>query len=72
MAEQCPPFPKPALVKLALEQLLQVLGLSAWGVTSVLRDATSRMEKDEDLLEMTQFTHFVYAQQLKMAWDVKN
>ncbi len=70
MAEQCPPFPKPALVKLALEQLLQVLGLSAWGVRSVLRDATSRMEKDEDLL--TQFTHFVYAQQLKMAWDVKN
>ncbi len=30
--KQCPPFPKPTLVKLALKQLLQVLGLNAWGV----------------------------------------
>ncbi len=29
IAKQCPPFPKLALVKLALEQLLQVLGLTA-------------------------------------------
>jgi hypothetical protein len=29
VAEQCPPLPKPTLVKLALEQLLQVLGLNA-------------------------------------------
>ncbi len=29
IAKQCPPFPKPALVKLALEQLLQVLGLTS-------------------------------------------
>ncbi len=49
VAKQCPPFPKPALVKLASEQLLKVLGVNAWGVGSVLRDATSRMEKDEDL-----------------------
>jgi hypothetical protein len=32
VAKQCPPFPKPALVKLASEQLLQVLGLNAYGV----------------------------------------
>jgi hypothetical protein len=55
------------LVKLASEQLLQVLGFNAWDVRSVLRDATSRMEKDEDLQEMIQSTHCVYAQQLKMA-----
>jgi hypothetical protein len=30
------------------------------------------MEKDEDLQEMIQSTHFVYARPLKMAWDVKN
>jgi hypothetical protein len=30
------------------------------------------MEKDEDLQEMIQSTHFVYARRLKMAWDVKN
>ncbi len=29
IAKQCPPFPKPALVKLASEQLLKVLGLNA-------------------------------------------
>jgi len=29
VAKQCPPFPKPALVKLASKQLLQVLGLIA-------------------------------------------
>jgi len=31
IAKQCPPFPKPGLVKLASEQLLKVLGLTAWG-----------------------------------------
>ncbi len=50
--KQCPPLPNPALVKLASEQLLKVLGLNAWGVGSVVRDATSRMEKDEDLQGM--------------------
>ncbi len=29
LAKQCPPLPKPPLVKLASEQLLKVLGLSA-------------------------------------------
>jgi hypothetical protein len=71
VAKQCPPFPKPALVKLALEQLLKVLGLNGWGVGSVPRDATSRMEKDEDLQGMIRSTRCVYAQQLKKAWDVK-
>ncbi len=42
VAKQCPPFPKPALVKLASEQLLKVLGLNAWGVGSVPRDAVSQ------------------------------
>jgi hypothetical protein len=30
------------------------------------------MDKDEDLYEMIQSTQSAYAQQLKMAWDVKN
>jgi hypothetical protein len=72
VAKQCPPFPKPALVKLASEQLLKVLGLNAWGMGSVPRDATSRMEKDEDLQGMIQSTRCVYAGQLKTTWDVKN
>ncbi len=72
VSKQCPPFPKPILVKLASEQLLKVLGLITWGVGSVARDATSRMERDEDLQEMIRFTRCVYARQLKKAWDVKN
>ncbi len=72
VVKQCPPFPKPALVKLALEQLLKVLGLNAWGVGSVPRDAASRMEKDEDLQGMIRSTRCVYARQLKTTWDVKN
>jgi len=54
--KQCPPFPKSVLVKLALEQLLQVLGFNVWGLGSVPRNATSRMEKDEDLEEMIRST----------------
>jgi hypothetical protein len=49
LSKQCPPLPKPPLVRLASEQLLKVLGLNAWGVGSVPRDATSQMEKDKDL-----------------------
>jgi hypothetical protein len=52
VAKQCPPFPKPSLVKLASEQLLKVLGLNAWGVGSVSRDGASRMEKNENLQGM--------------------
>jgi hypothetical protein len=52
ITKQCPPFPKPTLVKLTSEQLLKMLSLNAWGVGSVPRDATSQMEKDEDLQGM--------------------
>ncbi len=60
------------MVKLAAEQLLKVLGLNAWGVGNVPRNATSWMEKDEYLQGMIQSTRCVYARQLKTAWDVKN
>jgi hypothetical protein len=59
------------LVELALEQLLKVLGLNAWGVGSVPQNATSWMEKDEDLQGMIRSTRCVYTRQLKTAWDVK-
>jgi hypothetical protein len=71
VAKKCPPFPKPGLVKLASEQLLKVLGLNAWDMGSVLRDATSRMENDEDLQGMIRSTRCIYARQLKTTWDVK-
>jgi hypothetical protein len=71
LTKQCPPLPKPPLVRLASEQLLKVLGLNVWGVGSVPRDATSRMEKDEDLQGMIRCTRCVYARQLNTAWDVK-
>ncbi len=71
VAKQCPPFPKPGLVKLASEQLLKVLGLNALGVGSVPRDAASQMENDKDLQEIIRSTRCAYARQLKTAWDVK-
>jgi hypothetical protein len=52
VVEQCPPLPKPNLVKLTSKQLLQVLGLDAWGVGNMPRNATSWMEKYENLQEM--------------------
>ncbi len=52
LVKKCPPLPKPPLVRLASEPLLKVLGLNAWGVGSVPRNATSQMEKDEDLQGM--------------------
>ncbi len=70
--KQCPPFQKPTLVKLTSEQLLQMLGLNAWGVGTVPQNATSQMEKDEDLQEIIRSTHCIYARRLKMAWDVRN
>jgi hypothetical protein len=72
IVKQCPSFLKLALVKLASKQLLKVLGFNVWGVGSVPQDATSRMEKDEDLQGMIRSTHSVYAGQLKTTWDVKN
>jgi len=72
LAKQCPPLPKPPLVRLASEPLLKVLDLNAWGVGSVPRNATSRMDKDEDLQGMIRSTRCVYARQLKTAWDVKS
>jgi hypothetical protein len=38
-----------------------VLGLNAWGVGNMPRNATSQMEKDEDLQNMIQSTRCVYA-----------
>jgi len=49
-----------------------VLGFNVWGVGNMPRNATSWMEKDEDLQEIFLSTYCVYAQLLKMAWDVKN
>jgi hypothetical protein len=40
---------KPILIKLASKQLLHVLHLNAWGMGNVPQDATSQIEKDEDL-----------------------
>jgi len=72
VAKQCPAIPKAALVRLAQEQLLKVLGFNAWGVGSVAPDAIVRMEKDEDLQGTIRSTRCAYARQLKTAWDVKN
>jgi hypothetical protein len=35
VAKQCPPLPKPTLVKFISKQLLQVLDFNAWGMRNV-------------------------------------
>ncbi len=57
--------------QICFKAIVEGVGLNAWGVGSVPRDATSRMEKDEDLQRMIRSTRCVYARQLKTAWDVK-
>ncbi len=52
VVKQCPPLPKPILVKLASKQLLQVLGLNAWGMRNMFQNATSQRENNENLQEM--------------------
>jgi hypothetical protein len=49
------------LVKLVSEQLLHVLGLNVLGMGSVPQNATSQMEKDENLQELIQSIRCVYA-----------
>jgi len=61
VVEQCPPLLKLTSVKLTLKQLLQLLNFNVWGVVNVPQDATSWMEKAEDLQEMIQCTCFAYA-----------
>ncbi len=45
ITKQCPPLPKPTLVKLASEQLLQVLGLNVLSMQSMLQNATSEWKR---------------------------
>ncbi len=40
---------KPLLVKLTLDRLLEVLNIQNWDVRSILCDAHTHIEKDEDL-----------------------
>jgi hypothetical protein len=49
VAQQCPPLPRPILVKLTSQQLLKVFNFNVCDVGSMPRDVTSWMETDEDL-----------------------
>ncbi len=64
--------PKTNFGQISFKATITGVGLNAWGVGSMPRNVTSRMEKDGELQKMIWFTRFVYAQQLKMAWNVKN
>jgi hypothetical protein len=64
--------PKTSFCQINFRATIASVGFNAWGVGSVPRNATSRMEKDGELQKMIRSTRFVYAQQLKMAWDIKN
>jgi hypothetical protein len=63
---------RPLLVHLAVEILLGIIGISAWGVGFISQSAWARLEKDDNLVEVIQATIFAYAKPLKVAWGVRN
>jgi hypothetical protein len=65
-------IPKTSFGQINFGAIVEGVGLNVWGVGSVFRNVTSRMEKDENLQGMIRFTCCVYAGQLKTTWDVKN
>jgi hypothetical protein len=54
-------IPKTSFGETSFRATVASVGFNFWGVGSVLQDATSRMEKDEDLQTMIQSTRYVYA-----------
>jgi len=64
--------PKTSFCQINFRVTITGVGLNGLGVGSMPRNATSQMEKDGKLQKMIWSTHFVYAWQLKMAWNVKN
>jgi hypothetical protein len=47
-----PKVPKPTLVKLAFSHILQLLGMTTWGVGSIPFNVQAKVECNEDLAIM--------------------
>jgi hypothetical protein len=57
--------PKPTLVKLAFNHILQFLGMIAWGVGAMPLNIHAKLEHDEDLAFVIGAIQTEYAKELK-------
>lgn len=62
----------PLLVRLAFDMLLGISDIIAWGVAFVPQNAWTRLEKDDNLVEVIRTSKMSYAKALKIAWDAWN
>jgi hypothetical protein len=67
-----PKVPKPALVKLAFSAILDLLGMTTWGVGSIPFNVQGHVECYEDLAIVIQATQARYAKAFKGAWNERN
>jgi hypothetical protein len=62
--------PKLVFVKLAFSHILQLLGMTSWGVGSILFNVQAKVEHNEDLTIMIQMTQVGYVKALKVVgWN---
>jgi hypothetical protein len=52
--------------------LLGISDIIAWGVGFVPQNAWTRLEKDDNLVEVIRTSKMSYAKALKIAWDALN
>jgi hypothetical protein len=58
------------LSNFTFDKLLGVINIPKWGVGFIPHNAFSRIEKDDDLVEIIQMGKVGYAKPLRLAWDV--
>jgi hypothetical protein len=59
---------KLALVKLTFNHILQILGMTTWGVGAIFLNVQAKLESNEDLTLVIRMTQAKYAKELKGAW----
>jgi len=63
-----PKVPKPALVKLTSSHILELFGMIAWGVGSIVFNVQAKVECDEDLAIVIQMIRTIYVKGFKDIW----
>jgi len=66
-AQQMPQVRWPLLVCLTYE-MLGIIRILAWGMGFIPQGAWVHLEKDENLVEVTQISRLAYVKPLKVAW----
>jgi hypothetical protein len=59
---------KPTLVRLTFNHIFQLLGMTTWGVGSILLNVHAKFKHNEDLVVVIRTTQTTYAKALKGVW----